>query len=310
MPAQSETTQERGFGPFVTFVVRKRPDGVIAHWESRAHRKHLHGAKPRGSTWWAPRDRDWWMGVLFAVGSFLFALGTVPGYVDAVGARPDAVTFFIGSLFFTSAGFLQYREAVDAAPRRPGTARRKVFVFLPDRIDWHATAVQLGGHHRVQRQHVRRHLGGRRLHAGTAPCLAARRPRLGLLPGRQRARLVRGVPRLDGLAAEIAGLVDHRGEPGRVGRVRVLRRRQLRRSRNCRVAERPGGQPRYLHRRAVLPGRRGAPALRADRRGTCRHGSAAAVRPGAARPAVTGRGTSSGRSGPSRNGDAGSRRPA
>ena len=41
MPAQSETTQERGFGPFVTFVVRKRPDGVIAHWESRAHRKHL-----------------------------------------------------------------------------------------------------------------------------------------------------------------------------------------------------------------------------------------------------------------------------
>ena len=78
MSAQPETTQERGFGPFVTFVVRKRPDGVIARWESRAHRKHLHGAAPLGSTWWAPRDRDWWMGVLFAVGSFLFALGTVP----------------------------------------------------------------------------------------------------------------------------------------------------------------------------------------------------------------------------------------
>jgi len=145
MPAQPETTQERGFGPFVTFVVRKRPDGVIARWESRAHRKHLHGAAPRGSTWWAPRDRDWWMGVLFAVGSFLFALGTVPAYADAVGARPDAVTFFIGSLFFTSAGFLQYREAVDAAPRRPGTARRKVFVFQPGRIDWLATAVQSVG---------------------------------------------------------------------------------------------------------------------------------------------------------------------
>jgi hypothetical protein len=145
MPAQSETTQERGFGPFVTFVVRKRPDGVIARWESRAHRKHLHGAAPPGSTWWAPRDRDWWIGVLFAVGSFLFALGTVPGYVDAVGARPDAVTFFVGSLFFTSAGFLQYREAVDAAPRRPGTARRRVFVFLPGQIDWQATAVQLVG---------------------------------------------------------------------------------------------------------------------------------------------------------------------
>jgi len=144
-PAQPETTQERGFGPFVTFVVRKRPDGVIAHWESRAHRKHLHPDARRGSTWWAPHDRDWWIGVLFAVGSLLFALGTVPAYVDAVGARPDALTFFVGSLFFTSAGFLQYREAVDAAPRRPGATRRKVFVFLPGQIDWQATAVQLVG---------------------------------------------------------------------------------------------------------------------------------------------------------------------
>ena len=134
IPAEAETTEERGFGPFVTFVVRKRPDGVIARWESRSHRKHLHGAEPRGSTWWAPQSRDWWIGVLFAVGSFLFGLGTVPAYVDAVGGRPDAITFFVGSLFFTSAGFLQYREAVDAAPRRPGAARRKVFVFLPGQI--------------------------------------------------------------------------------------------------------------------------------------------------------------------------------
>jgi hypothetical protein len=143
-PEEAETTQERGFGPFVTFIVRKRPDGVIARWESRSHRKHLSGA-PRGSTWWAPQDRDWWIGVLFAVGSFLFGLGTVPAYVNAVGGTPDAVTFFIGSLFFTSAGFLQYREAVDAAPRTPGAARRKVFVFLPHQIDWLATGIQSVG---------------------------------------------------------------------------------------------------------------------------------------------------------------------
>jgi hypothetical protein len=113
--------------------------------DSRSYRKHLSGARPRGSIWWAPHDRDWWIGVLFAVGSLLFGLGTVPGYANAVGARPDAVTFFIGSLFFTSAGFLQYREAVDAAPERPGRVRRKVFVFLPHRIDWLATGVQLVG---------------------------------------------------------------------------------------------------------------------------------------------------------------------
>src|SRR6516164_10816367 len=142
MRAEAETTEERGFGPFVTYVVRRRPDGVIARWESRSHRKHLAGSRPRGSTWWAPQDRDWWIGVLFAIGSFLFALATVPAYVNAVGARPDAITYFIGSVFFTSAGFLQYREAVDAAPTRPGARRRKVFVFLPQRIDWQATAVQ------------------------------------------------------------------------------------------------------------------------------------------------------------------------
>jgi len=145
MRSDTETTEERRFGPFVTYVVRKRPDGVLARWESRSHRKHLSGAQPRGSTWWAPQDRDWWIGVLFAVGSFLFGLGTVPAYANAVGARPDAVTYFVGSIFFTSAGFLQYREAVDAAPKRPGAARRKVFVFLPGQIDWLATGIQLLG---------------------------------------------------------------------------------------------------------------------------------------------------------------------
>jgi YrhK-like protein len=145
MRPEAETTEEHRFGPFVTYVVRKRPDGMIARWESRSHRKHLSGDQPRGSTWWAPQDRDWWIGVLFAIGSFLFGLGTVPGYANAVGARPDAVTFFIGSIFFTSAGFLQYREAVDAAPKRPGTTGRKVFVWLPGQIDWLATGIQSVG---------------------------------------------------------------------------------------------------------------------------------------------------------------------
>ena len=84
----------------------------------------------------------WWIAVLFAIGSLLFALGAVPGYASAVGASWDAVTFFTGSLFFTAAGFLTYREAVDAGPQPPGTARRRFFVFQPGRIDWLATAVQ------------------------------------------------------------------------------------------------------------------------------------------------------------------------
>ena len=156
MPVRDRAGREGGVGPLVTFADHVRPDGAVARWGSRRHRKHLRGAA--GSTWWAPSARGWWIAVLFAVGSLVFALGAVPGYTSAVGARWDAVTFFIGSLFFTAAGFLAYREAVDAGPqaasagplaadavRAPDAARRRFFVFQPRRIDWWATAVQLAG---------------------------------------------------------------------------------------------------------------------------------------------------------------------
>ena len=145
MPVNDRGDREGRVGPFVTFVERVRPDGTVARWESRRHRKHLQGIPVTGSTSWAPGAREWWIAVLFAVGSLLFALGAVPGYASAVGARWDAATFFIGSLFFTAAGFLTYREAVDAGPRTPGSARRHFFVFQPRRIDWWATVVQLAG---------------------------------------------------------------------------------------------------------------------------------------------------------------------
>ena len=145
MSVQDRDDRQGRIGPFVTFVERVRPDGAVARWDSRRHRKHPPGAPATGSTWWAPRARDWWIAVLFAIGSLLFALGAVPVYVSAVGARWDAVTFFIGSLFFTTAGFLTYREAVDAGPHQPDGARRRFFVFQPRRIDWLATAVQLAG---------------------------------------------------------------------------------------------------------------------------------------------------------------------
>ena len=143
MPGRS--SPDRGLRA-ATFVDHRRQDGLIVRWESRHHRKHLRAAAGRESTWWAPRARGWWIAVLFAVGSAAFAVGSVPGYVSAVGVRWDSVTYFIGSLFFTSAAFLTYREAVDAAPGSgddPG--RRRFFVYQPRRIDWWATAVQLAG---------------------------------------------------------------------------------------------------------------------------------------------------------------------
>jgi hypothetical protein len=118
-------------------------------WDSRAHRKHHNLLDTgRGSTWWAPGAIAWWIGVLFMVGSACFALGSVPGYVSWVGPTPDDITFFVGSIFFTSAATLQYLEVVNADPVGPEArdARRfRALTWEPHRIDWWATAVQLLG---------------------------------------------------------------------------------------------------------------------------------------------------------------------
>ena len=41
----------------------------------------------------------------------LFLLGSVPAYVNAVGATADSITYFIGSIFFTAASFNQLLQA-------------------------------------------------------------------------------------------------------------------------------------------------------------------------------------------------------
>jgi hypothetical protein len=145
MPGGDRDGRDLIIGVGATFVDHVRPDGVIVRWESRHHRKDPAGAPAAGSTWWAPRARGWWIAVLFAIGSLLFALGSVPGYVSAVGDRWDSITYFIGSLFFTMASLLSYREAVDAAPTAMNPSHRRFFVYQPGRIDWWATAVQFVG---------------------------------------------------------------------------------------------------------------------------------------------------------------------
>jgi hypothetical protein len=47
------------------------------------------------------------MALAFAVGSSCFLVGPFPGYADLVGPEAVALTFFAGSLFFTTGGALQ-----------------------------------------------------------------------------------------------------------------------------------------------------------------------------------------------------------
>ncbi len=121
-------SSSRGFGPFVTREVFRLPDGTRLLWDSRWHRKHA-GRVPGGSTWWAPSALAWWMGVLFAVGSICFALGSFPPYATAVGTTPDNITFFVGSIFFTDGllpavhgGGVHADRARRAAPQRASVA--------------------------------------------------------------------------------------------------------------------------------------------------------------------------------------------
>jgi hypothetical protein len=137
----------RGLGPFVSRQEVVRGDGTRLVWESRWHRKHPRGAR-RGSTWWAPRAIAWWIGVLFAIGSACFALGAFPPYAEGVGTNADNLTYFIGSIFFTTAAFLQYFEAATTSPHfdRPHQRRfRRLFDVQRMRIDWWASLVQLVG---------------------------------------------------------------------------------------------------------------------------------------------------------------------
>jgi hypothetical protein len=102
----------------------------------------------REATWWAPGAVGWWIGVLFAIGSACFAIGAAPRFVDAVGVAADGVTFFVGSVFFTTAAALQYLEVANASRTPPGAEDAEHPRFLtwePHRIDWWAAVVQLTG---------------------------------------------------------------------------------------------------------------------------------------------------------------------
>jgi hypothetical protein len=64
-------------------------------------------------------SRERWMALAFAVGSTCFLVGPFPGYANLVGERADAITFFVGSIFFTVGGALQswlaFQERHDAS---------------------------------------------------------------------------------------------------------------------------------------------------------------------------------------------------
>jgi tellurite resistance protein len=59
------------------------------------------------------------MGSFFMLGSLCFVAGPLDAYGNAVGARADALTFFVGSILFTLGGASQCLLAAPERPDRP-----------------------------------------------------------------------------------------------------------------------------------------------------------------------------------------------
>ena len=85
------------------------------------------------------------------LGASCFALGAIPAYVHAVGAAADAITFFVGSIFFTSASYLQLVQAqspgmTDVDEQRQHTRVRALpWAWRPGDRNWLAAATQFPG---------------------------------------------------------------------------------------------------------------------------------------------------------------------
>jgi hypothetical protein len=133
LPAGWERVSVDGPGPFVTREDVRAPDGTVVRWRSRAHRK-------RGATWR--------MGALFALGSACFAVASIASQWESAPRPAIGVTFFVGSILFTAAAYLQYSEAVNVRRSHAPQRRRRSWrpaSWEPRRIDWLATFIQLVG---------------------------------------------------------------------------------------------------------------------------------------------------------------------
>jgi predicted membrane protein len=147
LPEGWRRVADDGPGPFVTHELLEAPDGRVLRWRSRRHRKARANGERRG-VWWRPDRIGWWMGVLFAIGSACFAIAAIASQWASAPRPAIGVTFFVGSLFFTTAAGLQFHEAinVERGPEHLSRAAfRRWWSWEPKRIDWLAAAIQLVG---------------------------------------------------------------------------------------------------------------------------------------------------------------------
>jgi hypothetical protein len=151
IPQDSKILEWHGFLGFPTRIRYQLPSTEEVEWMSRRQRKrkrHPHAGPTR--EWWESERISQWMCVLFMIGSFAFAAGALLCFDLSLPTIVPGVIFFLGSLFFTSAAYLQFLEAINV-PDTSGkehagrTDHAIYFAWEPDRIDWWSTITQFIG---------------------------------------------------------------------------------------------------------------------------------------------------------------------
>lgn len=150
--------ESSGPGPFISRHVLLREGGGRIVLRSRDLRKGLFARAGAAALWrclWMPRQLNWWIGGVFALGSLLFMLGSalvlVPdlGRVWSLDTQSANLIFFAGSIPFSIAAYLQLFQAANARdftqlqPARPG--RAALFGWRPREIGWLSCALQFAG---------------------------------------------------------------------------------------------------------------------------------------------------------------------
>ena len=165
-----EVERTRHFGPFITRVDFRLPDGTPYVWTSRRHRwlgglQDFPETRESGvidaSRWWLEVGVlgriGWLIAALFMIGSTCFAVasaaGLLPDLFGDFGRNATAINrvFFVGSIFFTLAAWLQLMAAVNAdriaaiVRRVPPKRKLRWFAWRPSQIGWLSAFVQFIG---------------------------------------------------------------------------------------------------------------------------------------------------------------------
>lgn len=90
---------------------------------------------------WRPDELNWWIGTLFMIGAALFALGSALYLAGTTHELTLDAVFFGGSLFFISAAYCQFHQALNVV----GPPRRVWVGLPPARIGYWATLFQFIG---------------------------------------------------------------------------------------------------------------------------------------------------------------------